>query len=115
MLFKREIERCNFAINYKFSESMNTKEFIDSNFDFISIIINKKKGNDFSVEYKKTTEPNSNITRSHGGLRIRRISYYYKNNKINRDNRSYLIAKLSLTLLSKFSRLEDCINKKNLV
>lgn len=77
MIFKKEIERCNFAINYKFGELMNTKEFIDSNFEFISIII-KKQENDFLVEYKKTTEPNSKITRSHGGLRIRRISYYYK-------------------------------------
>lgn len=43
MIFKKEIERCNFAINYKFGESMNIKEFIDSNFEFISIITTKQK------------------------------------------------------------------------
>ena len=112
MIFKKEIERCNFAINYKFGESMNIKEFIDSNFDFISIITNKEE-NDFLVEYKKTTEPNSKIARSHIGLRIRRISYYYKNNKTNRDNRNYLLARLNSKLLIKSSRLENCLKEKS--
>ena len=112
IIFKKAIERYNFAINYKFSELMNTKEFIDSNFEFISIIIKKQK-NDFLVEYKKATEPNSKITRSHGGLRIKRISHYYKNNKINRDNRNYLLARLDSKLLIKSSRLENCLKEKS--
>lgn len=112
MLFRKEIERCNFAINYKFGELINTKEFIDSNFDFVSIITKKKEGNSL-VDYKKTTEPNSMIKRSHGGLIAGNISYYYKNNRINYNNRNYLLASLNLTLFHKFSRLEDCLNREN--
>lgn len=112
MLFKREIERCNFAINYKVNMFIDDqKEFIDSNFDFISIITKKQRYN-FVVEYKKTTEPNSKIERSHRGLDASSIiSHYYKNNRITIDNKNYLLASLSLTLLSKFLRLESCLNK----
>ena len=113
MLFRKEIERCNFAINYKFNKLMNDqKEFIDSNFDFISIITKNQKNN-FLVEYKKTTEPNQKIARSHVGSDARSISYYYKNNRIKYSNRNYLLASLNLTLFHKFSKLESCLNREN--
>lgn len=113
MLFKEEIERCNFVINYEFNKLMNyQKDFIDSNFDLISIIT-KKEENGFLVDYKKTTETNSMIKRSHGGFIAGSISHYYKNNRINYNNRNYLLASLNLTLFHKFSRLEDCLNREN--
>lgn len=113
MIFKEEIKRCNFAINYEYNKFMNDqKEFIDSNFELISIVT-KKEGNSFLVDYKKTTEPNSMIKRSHGGLIPGSISHYYKNNRIKYSNRNYLLASLNLTLFHKFSRLENCLNKEN--